>query len=192
MIDSASLAFDIDGVFADIMSLFIDIARDEYKIHNLHYEDITCYYIEECVDIEPEIIRDIINKILDGKHSAPLKPIKGSIRVLNRLSKEGPLLFVTARPYLGLIHKWISETLLVNPTLVEVVATGSFEAKADVLLGKNISYFVEDRLETCFALNEKGVTPVLFKQPWNREKHPFMEVGSWDELESLINFAGSI
>ncbi|MBA3037572.1 MAG: haloacid dehalogenase [Desulfobacterium sp.] len=191
MIETASLAFDIDGVFADIMSLFIDIARDEYNIDNLLYQDISCYYIEECVDIKPEIISDIINKILDGKHSAPLKPIQGSTRVLNRLSREGPLLFVTARPYIGPIHNWISQTLSINPALVEVIATGSFEAKADVLLGKNISYFVEDRLETCFALNEKGVTPVVFKQPWNREKHPFLEVGSWDELESLINFNGS-
>ncbi len=191
MIDAASLAFDIDGVFADIMSLFIDIARQEYKIDNLYYQDIKRYYIEECVNIKPEIISDIINKILDGKHSVPLKPIKGSTRVLNRLSREGPLLFVTARPYLGTIYSWITETLSVDPALVEVVATGSFEAKADILLEKNISYFVEDRLETCFALKEKGVTPVLFKQPWNREKHPFIEVESWDELEAFIDFSGS-
>ena len=71
---------------------------------------------------------------------------------------------------------------------VEVIATGSFEAKADVLLGKNISCFVEDRLETCFALKEKGITPVLFRQPWNRKKHPFVEVGNWEELEAMIDF----
>lgn len=189
MIDSSSLAFDIDGVVADIMTLFIDIARDDYNI-DFNYNDITSYYIEECVKIEPEIISDIINKILDGRHTAPLKPIEGSARVLNRLSKEGPLLFVTARPYIGPIHDWISETLSVNPSLVEVIATGSFEAKADVLLEKKISFFVEDRLETCFALNEQGVTPVVFKQPWNREKHPFIEVESWDELEAFINFNG--
>ena len=111
MIDSASLAFDIDGVFADTMSLFIDIARDEYKINNIHYEDISSYYIEECIDLKPEIISDIIVRILDGKHSAPLKPIEGSARVLRRLGRHGRLLFVTARPYIGPIHGWISETL---------------------------------------------------------------------------------
>ena len=191
MIDSASLAFDIDGVFADTMTLFIDIARDEYKIDNIHYEDISSYYIGECIDLKPEIISDIIVRILDGKHSASLKPIKGSARVLRRLGRDGRLLFVTARPYIGPIHGWISETLLLDPASVEVIATGSFEAKADVLLEKNISYFVEDRLETCFALKEKGVTPVLFRQPWNRMEHPFVEVGNWKELEALIDFKPS-
>jgi hypothetical protein len=47
---------------------------------------------------------------------------------------------------------------------------------------------VEDRLETCFPLQEAGITPVLFRQPWNRKSHPFMEVGTWKELESLIEF----
>ncbi|RPH51997.1 MAG: haloacid dehalogenase [Desulfobacteraceae bacterium] len=191
MIDSASLAFDIDGVFADTMSLFIDIARDEYKINNINYEDIKCYYISECIDMKPEIISDIIVRILDGKHKAPLKPIDGSARVLRKLGRHGRLLFVTARPYPGLIIDWISETLRLDPASVEVIATGSFEAKADVLLDKKISYFVEDRLETCFALKEKGVTPVLFRQPWNRMEHPFVEVGNWQELEALIDFNGS-
>ena len=31
-IDPASIAFDIDGVVADTMTLFLDIARDEYNI----------------------------------------------------------------------------------------------------------------------------------------------------------------
>jgi len=190
MINPVSLAFDIDGVFADTMSLFIDIARDEYKINNIKYEDIKCYYIEECIDLKPEIISDIIVRILDGKHRAPLKPIEGSARVLSRLGRHERLLFVTARPYPGLIHDWISETLRLDPASVEVITTGSFEAKADVLIGKNISYFVEDRLETCFAIKEKGVTPVLFKQPWNRMEHPFVEVASWNELEALIDFNG--
>ncbi|RLC33004.1 MAG: haloacid dehalogenase, partial [Deltaproteobacteria bacterium] len=31
-------------------------------------------------------------------------------------------------------------------------------------------------------------TPVLFRQPWNREAHHFTEVNNWRELESLIEF----
>ena len=26
------------------------------------------------------------------------------------------------------------------------------------------------------------------KQPWNRESHPFVEIGCWKELEGLINY----
>jgi hypothetical protein len=37
-------------------------------------------------------------------------------------------------------------------------------------------------------LQDAEVQPVLYRQPWNREQHPFVEVGSWDELQALIEF----
>ena len=188
-IDPASVAFDIDGVFADTMTLFIDIARDEHDIGEIKYEDITCYQLEDCLDIDTAIIRDIITKLLDGTYAAPLNAIEGASEVLTRLGGEyRPLLFVTARPYPGPINDWIQNTLPLDSNSIEVVTTGSFEAKADELLRRGISYFVEDRLETCFALRDAGITPVLFKQPWNRASHPFVEVGSWSELDALIDF----
>ena len=42
MIDPAAVAFDVDGVIADTMALFIYIARDEYAIKGIRYEDMTC------------------------------------------------------------------------------------------------------------------------------------------------------
>jgi hypothetical protein len=71
---------------------------------------------------------------------------------------------------------------------VSITATGSFSAKADVLTARNIAYFVDDRLETCYLLREKGIVPVLFAKPWNRQVHPFLEVHGWSELEKMIDF----
>ena len=189
MIDPTSVAFDIDGVVADTMTLFIDIAREDYKIDGIRYEDITRYFIEECLDIDKQIIKEIINKIVDGSHTSPLKPITGAPNVLSRLCRKySPILFVTARLNDGPIYDWIRSILPFGSNSIEVIATGSHEAKVDVLSKRNILCFVEDRLETCFFLQEAGVTPVLFKQPWNRKSHPFVEVGTWRELESLIEF----
>ncbi len=189
MIDPSSLAFDIDGVFADTMTLFLDIAREEYKIRDVKYEDITCYSLEECVDIDPVLIETILTRIMDGTHKVPLKPMPGARNVLTRLGRlHSPILFVTARPTREPIYEWIQSVLSFDPDSIEVVATGSFDAKVDVLLSRDISYFVEDRLETCYPLFEAGVTPIIFKQPWNRKRHPFVEVGTWKELEPLIEF----
>lgn len=189
MIDPSSLAFDIDGVLADTMTLFLDIAREEYEIRNVKYEDITCYTLEDCIDIDPVLIETILKRIMDGTHNEPLKPMPDARNVLIRLSRRhSPILFVTARPYGNPIYEWLRSVLPIDPDFIEVIATGSFDAKVDVLSNRGISYFVEDRLETCFPLFEAGVTPIIYKQPWNRKRHPFVEVGTWKELESLIRF----
>ncbi len=187
MIDPAYVAFDIDGVCADTMGLFLAIARDEYHLEGLRHEDITRYSLEESLGIDREIIAAIITRILDGNHTCPLNPIEGCPRVLTRLGRrQGRLLFVTARPYTGPIIDWMQDFLPLDPASIEVIPTGSSEAKAETLLNRGISYFVDDRLETCFHLSDAGITPVLFKQPWNREKHPFIEVADWKELECLM------
>ena len=188
-IDPKFLAFDIDGVVADTMTLFLDIARIEYNIKGSHYEDITCYELNECLDIDVGVMDSIIRQLLDGNHRPALTPIPGAAEVLARLAREsGPILFVTARPYIGPIADWMRDILSLSSDSVEIIACGSFEAKADILLDRGISCFVEDRLDTCFRLSEVGITPVLFRQPWNRETHPFTEVDNWKELESLMNF----
>ena len=190
MIDPTSVAFDIDGVVADTMTLFLDIARNEFDVHHIRYEDITCYTLEECLDISADILYQLIDRLLDGNYGETLAPLPQAGRVLNRLARHhSPLLFVTARPYPGPITEWLANILpnLTNDQ-VEVITTGSFEAKADVLNQKKMSFFVEDRLETCYMLQQAGITPILFKQPWNREAHPFTEVGSWRELDALMAY----
>jgi hypothetical protein len=135
------------------------------------------------------VIDRIITRILDGGYRAPLNPIAGAPEVLARLARRsGALLLVTARPYLGPIGDFIQRLLPVTPGGMEIVTTGSFDAKVEVLQRRRISHFVEDRLETCFTLNGAGIAPVLFAQPWNRLPHPFIEVSSWSEIEELIRW----
>ena len=189
MIDPAALAFDIDGVVADTMTLFLEIARDEYGINSIRYEDITRYNLADCLDMDPEIIDRIVINLLDGDHGTRLRPLTGAAEFLERFAQSvHPVVFVTARPYIGSLSDWFENVLGLDPSLWEVVATGTHEGKTGILLDRNISYFVEDRLDTCFALRDAGIAPVLFKQPWNREPHPFVEVGSWAELDALIDF----
>jgi 5'(3')-deoxyribonucleotidase len=188
-IQPSSIAFDIDGVIADTMTLFLDIARDEFDITGIRYEDIRCYNLVDCIDLDHEVIDHIITRILEGGYRPLLKPIPGSAAVLSRLARQsGPVLFVTARPRIGPVGEFLNSILPGDSGTVDIVATGSFEAKTDVLLRRNISHFVEDRLETCFTLKDAGITPLLFAQPWNRQPHPFAEVSSWEEIEKLIRW----
>jgi hypothetical protein len=137
----------------------------------------------------PEMIDRVIVRLLDGGYRSRLRPIPGAPEVLQRLARRsGAVLLVTARPHVGPISDFIRSIMPVEPECFDIVATGSFDAKAEILKLRNITYFVEDRLETCFTLMTAGITPVLFAQPWNREPHPFIEVSSWQEIEELIRW----
>ena len=171
------------------MNLFLEIAREEFNIDGIRYEDITCYNLADCLHIDLEIIDSVVAMILNGNYRAALNPIAGAPEVLACIAdNHGPIVFVTARPYIGPMGDWLADVMALNPAACDVVAAGTHEGKAEILLQRNISYFVEDRLETCYALRDAGIMPVLFKQPWNREPHPFVEVGSWSELKALIKF----
>jgi len=183
----ATTAFDIDGVIADTMRLFIDIARESFQVEHLRYEDITSYNLEDCLDLDPEIIAAVIDQIIAGTHTPRLRPMDGMGPHMARFGQQGQTVrFVTARPEADVIRTWLERNLPLAPDQIEVEATGSFEAKADVLLAEGIRVFVEDRLETCFHLSRVGITPILYVQPWNRYPHPFREVSSWEEIASLM------
>ena len=188
-IDPDDLAFDIDGVVADTMRLFLDIIRDRFGVNHIRIEDITTYKLEDCLDLDPEIIAAGIRMLLQGNYSHTLHPQPGSRRVLLRAARCVPrLLFVTARPERELITAWLRHLLELPAETIEVAATGSFEAKIDVLAANRKRYFVEDRLETCFLLADAGITPIVYRQPWNRQPHPFREVCAWSDIEALLNF----
>lgn len=188
-IDPSVVAFDIDGVVADTMRLFMAIAESEYGIEPIRYEDILDYDLRNCLNVSDDVMMEIIIKIIAGDFSMPLSPIDDAPRVLSLLNRHHrPTLFVTARPEKAYIARWLCDTIGLKTGAIEVVATGSFEGKQEILERYNIRCFVEDRLETCFILAEAGIEPIVFRQPWNRKPHPFKEVGNWREIESLLDF----
>lgn len=188
MIDPRHMAFDIDGVIADTMQLFIDIARKIYGIHHIRHAHMTAYDLQQCLDIEPAIIQAILNRIIDGDYPCELIPMPGAMDVLRRLGALGSIRMVTARPRVGPIETWMAKRLGNLNGGVEIAATGSFTAKPDFLVARGITHFVEDRLDTCYLLQERNIMPILFAQPWNRQPHPFVEVDGWQQIDLLIDW----
>jgi 5'(3')-deoxyribonucleotidase len=175
-------------VVANTMQLFLDILFDVYGINHITLDDITRYELEACLDVDPRIITAINQSINEGSYAGRLEPMDGAAGVLKRLSAYGPIRLVTARPYPGPIAPWVEEVVPFSGCPAKITATGGFDNKADVLKAEKIDFFVEDRLETCFLLQNHDITPILFAQPWNRRPHPFREVADWKQLERLIDW----
>ena len=185
------VAFDIDGVLADTFRVFVETARNQYHVQ-VAYEDITEYDFRKVIDIDMEIARDIIQRILDQPIQMGIMPMEGAVEVLNLLAGEGPILLVTARPGRPAIYEWVVEHLKgIDHDLICVEATGTHEEKIPILVRQGIKYFVEDRLDTCYLLASANVTPIVFEQPWNQKPHPFIRVRSWEEIKKMIAWSRS-
>jgi hypothetical protein len=181
------VAFDIDGVFGNVMELFIRLARDEYRIHSLRYEDITEYYLYDCLPIPHEVINQIIDKVLDYPYAVQMAPFEDSVPVLTRYARRHPLIFVTARKKVPPIRDWIGRTLdQVDPDRIQVIATGEHHLKLGVLKDLGFLYYVDDHLDTCRLLHAHAITPIVFDQPWNRKAHPFYRVSNWREIGEIL------
>jgi uncharacterized HAD superfamily protein len=188
-IEPSRLAFDIDGVVADTMAVFVDLARDRYGLTHLTKEHLTSYNLYRCLDVDRETLDELICLTLDDEHTELIPPEPGAPKVLTELAEYGPLRFITARVWPESISRWLHRTLSDVPgDRIQVIATGDPEAKLKVLRELGVQYFVEDRIETCEQLALDGVTPFLFDQPWNRVPSPisFARVQNWTQLRQLI------
>ncbi len=183
----AQIGFDIDGVVSDTMEAFLRIAREEYGIQGLSKEQITSYWLEECLPVPPRITEEIIARILQDPFGINLEPIPGARESLLEIGKKAPLTFITARPIGGPIEEWLRELLVgLPPENIRVIATGKHEAKTRVIQDLGLRCFVEDHLETCRAIWNAGIGAVVFNQPWNQGPVPFPRIYSWNEFLNLV------
>jgi uncharacterized protein len=187
--DPCTMAFDIDGVVADTMTMFVQLAHERYGLADLSKDDLQQYDLYQCLGLERTIIDELICLTLDDEHTLQTPPMDGAPEVLTEFSRYAPLRFITARIWPESITQWLYQTLPeVSPDRIEVIATGAPEAKLRVLQDLGVKYFVEDRLETCRVLARDGIQPVLFDQPWNRMANFSPRVHSWGHLRSSLPF----
>jgi hypothetical protein len=181
------IAFDIDGVFGNVMELFIRLARELYQIETIHYEDITRYYLYDCLDLDSKIIDQLIEKIVDYPHALKMNPFEQAVPVLSAYGRRYPLTFITARQKVEPITDWVLGRLPeVDPSRIRVIATGQHHLKLNILQELGYPYYIDDHLDTCHLLCQHAIRPIVFEQPWNQEPHPFPKVANWQELGEIL------
>jgi uncharacterized protein len=181
------VAFDIDGVFGNVMELFIRLARELYQIDSLQYGDITQYYLYDCLDLEAQIIDRLIEKIVDYPNALKMIPFEQAVPVLSAYGRRYPLTFITARQKAEPITDWVHGQLPeVDPRRIRVIATGQHHLKLKVIQELGFTYYIDDHLDTCHLLFQHAIRPIVFEQPWNQEPHPFPKVANWRELGEIL------
>jgi len=180
------IGFDIDGVVADTAGAFIRLAGDEYGFPGINRTDITAFMVEDCLDMDPELVDTIFARLLSDPIDNGLAPMPHAVRVLNELAARAPLTFITARPQRKPIEDWLRSHLAPAASrTMRLVATGEHDGKGDHIKDLGLHYFIDDRAETCVRLAEEGLSPYVFNQPWNQGRHQLPTVEDWLAIRQL-------
>ncbi len=180
------IGFDIDGVVADTMEAFIRLAARDFAIL-VRPEQITDFMVEECLDMDPQVVEIIFNRLMKSPLEEGLQPISDALPVLQFLAEQAPLSFITARPDPAPIAAWLEKHLGRRVfSQARLVATGDHDGKVAFIRELGLRYFIDDRPQTCRQLAaETDITPIVFSQPWNRGRHSLASVENWIEVRQL-------
>jgi len=178
--------FDVDSVVGDLSAVLERVAWEVYGI-KVSRTQFTEFRLERCLPYEPDFIMQWISLALEPQWTARMEPYPGAVEVLTGLAKSQSLRFVTARADDGPVRRWLLRHLPQVPAWrLQVEAVGSSGSKVRVLRQWGVTHFVEDRLETCRELQENGIVPIVFEQPWNSGRHGFISIKDWWEIGRWI------
>lgn len=185
-IHPSRLGFDFDGVVADTAEAFIRLCCEDYGYCSIRLEDITDFEVERCLDIDVEVVEAVFTRILLNSVEVGLQPMPGAVQVLKELTGQGMVTLVTARPDPGPVADWLGSVM--PPDVcdnIHIVAMGAHDDKPRYIREHGLDCFIDDRAETCHQLNEAGISPIVFSQPWNLGRHSFSIVSCWQEIREL-------
>jgi uncharacterized HAD superfamily protein len=181
------IGFDFDGVIADTAEAFIRLACREYGYRSFSRENITSFELENCLDIPRDQVEKIFTDILTDSIGTALQPMPGAVKSLERFTRMATVTIITARPLRAPVCDWLDQ-FFAGPTRerIRVVATGDHNDKVRHIHEHGLTHFIDDRAETCMQLAREAITPLVFSQPWNWNRHNLQTVADWEEIRGLV------
>ena len=134
-----------------------------------------------------DIVNRIFLDILEDSLAVGLKPLPGAVDVIQDMARAGSVTVITARHLKQPLIDWFEEFFTTQAQqAINLVVMGNHDDKLRYVLEHNLKYFVDDRAETCRKLAEADITPLVFNQPWNRNRHTLQSVSSWQEIRAML------
>lgn len=181
------IGFDFDGVIADTAEAFVRLACHDYGYCSFTQEDITNFELENCLDMPYHLVEKIFTDILHDSISTLLQPISGAVESLELFTRSSQVTIITARSQGKPVIDWLDRFMSGGARKkIHIVTTGDHNDKVRYIHNHGLKYFIDDRAETCKQLARENITPFVYTQPWNRDRHKLKTVANWDEIRALV------
>lgn len=186
------IGIDIDNVISN----FNDELLKEYIIHDKEINGNGIVnkneYIRSMFDWKKE---DEINFYKENieRIAINLKPIKDSVKYINKLKEIGCKIYIiTGRdngdysdPY-SMTVNWLKKYNIYYDELF-IVDSYNSHTKTEICLKNNIDIMIDDSKRMCEDIKRHGITAFLMYTPYNRDTNEFIRVHTWKEIYKMIN-----
>ncbi len=187
-IHPATLGLDFDGVIGDIGEAFLRVACTQHGYCDIDINAITNFTVEGCTVIPSETVIQIFIDIMEDSLGTGLKPLPGAMQALQQFAKEGRVTIITARTIKEPVALWLEHFL--DPetcSKIDIIAMSDHDNKVNFCKERGLTHFMDDRGETCQQMQDAGILPILFRQPWNLRFENFITVNNWQEVLKLTD-----
>ena len=187
------LGVDIDNVILDEISSLKSI-YSKNKTPNKEELPINKIYALHNVWDSVEEYESRLKEWHNSEMFLNLKPIKGSKKALNKLSRDHDIYLITARSL------FLKDRTLKNLDThfkgyyKDVHFTGYGEditlSKAEVCKNLDINLFIDDAEDNIIEVSSQGIDTLIFDAPWNQNMKKIKNtkrVYSWEDIVEYIN-----
>jgi uncharacterized HAD superfamily protein len=188
------IGLDCDGCLIDFVRPWLKYFNDQMGT-SYAYDDVTAYDFEDCMDINPKKMMQLIDEFCNSPILWRLPPIEGAREALEKLREKGDLQVVTSRILANTTATLDCFDRLFPGLITGVHFTrtaygcGGFVSKKEVCEELELTHMVEDcrkYIQECSGVLDQGF---LMDRPWNQGSLPsnVQRVDSWQEIVDYFN-----
>ena len=186
------IGIDIDNVISN----FNDELLKEYIIHDKEIKGNGIVNKNEYItkmfnwtdEEEKRFYKENIERI-----AINLKPIKDSVKYINKLKEIGCKIYIItgrdngdySNPY-SMTVNWLKKYNIYYDELF-IVDSYNSHTKTEICLKNNIDIMIDDSKRICEDIKRHGITAFLMDTPYNRDTNEFIRVHTWKEIYKMIN-----
>ncbi len=190
------IGIDLDEVLADFVPSYINF-------HNLNFgtkielASFTSFDLSEVYKTSREEVEIRVRKFYKSEEFHNLKPVRGAITAVKKLSKKFELFIITSRPEIvseSTLY-WIKKHFTkqfkkIHFAFNPYLKSSYLKKKSDIAKLLNVDLFIEDNLDFATSVAKSGIKVLLFNRLWNQAKslHPnITRVSSWKDILERLN-----
>ncbi len=183
------IGVDLDDTLGHFVPAFIEFHNEKYGT-NLKLEDFKSFDLQAILGTTESEEQKRVHEFHESPYNENMKPLEGSLEILEKLKKENELFIITARQDMikKETEKWVGENF---PNIFSKIyfTNHGKTTKRKICDDFDMDIFIEDNLKYAFECSEPNRKIYLIDSPWNQtDKLPegVTRVHSWKEIGELI------